>query len=258
MQSAQLRKIRDWVESYARAGRNDLPAAVALKLDHTRRVAENARDIARDLGWSPEDIDLAEALGWLHDVGRFAQFNEFGHFHDASSFNHGHRGADLVRDSGPLVDLDEESRATLLDGIRHHNAKTIPAGLPPDHVRFLQLIRDADKLDIFRVVAEGLVRDGFLELADLWPHIDLDGPINPLLLQEIRSRKQGDITHVKSLADFLLLEASWLYDLHWAPARARARHAHVLDTLAARLPSDPDVCTVLDEIRRFLEKDSPC
>lgn len=261
MTADQLDRIRDWLQAFVdsyRAADGVLPDAVALKLDHTRRVAENARDIARDLDWSPEDVDLAEALGWLHDVGRFAQFGEFGHFHDASSFNHGHRGADLVRESGVLDDLDEKSGGCLLDGIRHHNAKRIPAGLPPDHVRFLQLIRDADKLDIFRVVAEGLERDGFRELADMWPHIHLDGPIHPLLLQDIRARNQGDVAHVESLADFLLLEASWLCELHSAPARVRARRARVLDTLAAHLPADPDVRAVLDGIRGFLAEDAPC
>lgn len=260
MTADQLDRIRDWlltfVESY-RAADGVLPAAVALKLDHTRRVAENARDIARDLDWSPDDVRLAEALGWLHDAGRFAQFGEFGHFHDASSFNHGHRGADLVRESGVLDGLDEESGGCLFDGIRHHNAKTLPEELPPARRAFLDLIRDADKLDIFRVVAEGLERNGFRELADMWPHIHLDGPVNPLLLGDIRARNKGDVAHVESLADFLLLEASWLCELHFAPARARARRARVLDTLAAHLPADPDVRAVLDNIRRFLES-APC
>ncbi len=258
MQTDQLQRICDWVEVYARAGDGVQPAAVALKLDHTRRVAETARDIARDLDWNPDEVRLAEAIGWLHDIGRFAQFAEFGHFHDATSFNHGHRGADLVRESGVLDDLDEESRATLLDGIRHHNAKRLPEDLRPAGLPFLQLLRDADKLDIFHVVAEGLERDGFRELAGLWPHIDLDGPVNPLLLEDIRVRNHGDVAQVQSLADFLLLEASWLYDLHFAPSRERARRARVLDTLAARLPGDPAIRAVLDDIRRHLEGSAPC
>jgi putative nucleotidyltransferase with HDIG domain len=257
MQTDQLQRICDWVEVYARAGDGVLPAAVALKLDHTRRVAETARDIARDLDWNPDEVRLAEAIGWLHDIGRFAQFAEFGHFHDATSFNHGHRGAEIVRDSGLLDSLDDESRTTLLDGIRHHNAKRLPEELPPAGLPFLQLIRDADKLDIFHVVAEGLERDGFRELANLWPHIDLDGPVNPLLIREIHARREGDVAHVQSLADFLLLEASWLYDLHFAPSRERARRARVLDTLAARLPGGPDIRAVLDDIRRFLAQDAP-
>jgi putative nucleotidyltransferase with HDIG domain len=261
MTSEQLQQISEWVMEFANglvpAGALT-PPGVALKLDHTRRVAATARDIARDLDWIPDEVRLVEALGWLHDVGRFAQFAEFGHFQDATSFNHGHRGAEIVRDSGLLDSLDDESRATLLDGIRHHNAKRLPEELPPARLLFLQLLRDADKLDIFRVVAEGIERDGFRELANLWPHIDLNGPVNALLLEDIRVRNHGDVAHVQSLADFLLLEASWLYDLHFAPSRERARRARVLDTLAARLPGDPAIRAVLDDIRRHLEGSAPC
>jgi putative nucleotidyltransferase with HDIG domain len=251
-----LESIRTWVVAYAGAFRQasgESPPPVALKLDHTRHVAENARAIARELGWAPEDVDLAEALGWLHDVGRFAQYAEFGHFHDATSFNHGQRGADIVRDSGILADLDEESRAGLLDGIRHHNAKTIPADLPAARRRLLELLRDADKLDIFRVVLAGLERDGFRELADMWPHIDLDGPVDARLLDEIATRRHGDLAHVHSRADFLLLLVSWVYDLHFAPARARARRAGLPDAVAAHLPDAPGISAVLDAVRPFLD-----
>lgn len=255
MTAEQLQKIRDWVLSFVHGFKPSgapLAPGLALKLEHTRRVAANARDIARDLRWSSADIHLAEALGWLHDVGRFAQFAEFGHFHDATSFNHGFRGADIACEAGMLAELSEENRDCLLAGIRHHNAKTIPADTLDTHLPFLKLIRDADKLDIFRVVAEGLARNGFRELADMWPHINLEGPVNPRLLRDIRSHRHGDIVHVKSLADFLLLEASWIYDLHCAPIRERVRRNQVLNVLAVHLPDDPDTRDVLGEIRRFL------
>ncbi len=259
MTDEQLNRIRTgfsaWVEGF-RTGGAPLPAGLQLKLDHTRRVAANARDIARGLDWPPEDVRLAEALGWLHDMGRFAQFAEFGHFHDATSFDHGDRGAEIAARSGLLDGLDDEPRACLLAGIRHHNVKTIPADLPPPQVRFLRLVRDADKLDIFHVVAEGLKRDGFRELAEMWPHIDLDGPVNPRLLEDIRARREGDVKHVKSLADFLLLEAAWLYDLRFAPARERARRDRVLETLAGHLPDDPDIQEILADIRRHLAGDA--
>lgn len=258
MTADQLQQIQAWFVAFAESYRSAagvLPAGIELKLDHTRHVAENARDLSRDLHWRPGDVRLAEALGWLHDVGRLVQFAECGHFHDATSFNHGFRGADVVRDAGILDDLDDDSRAGLLDGIRFHNAKTIPAELPAARRRLLELIRDADKLDIFRVVLEGLARDGFRELADLWPHVDLDGPVDARLLDEIATRRHGDLVHVHSRADFLLLLVSWVYDLRCAPARARARRAGMPDAVAAHLPDAPDISAILDAARRFLDAD---
>lgn len=259
MNTEQLSQIQSWVEGYVDGFRQapaDLPPPLALKLDHTRHVAKNAREIARELEWAPEDVRMAEALGWLHDVGRFSQFAEFGHLHDATSVNHGLRGFEIARDSGILAQLRDGCRTSLLEGIRHHNAKTIPATISAAGLPFLKLIRDADKLDIYRVVAEEIERDGFQELAGLWPHIDLDGPISPRLLNEIRTQRDIDLRHIQSLADFLLLQAFWIYDLHYEPTRVQIRQRRILETLETHLPSDPAVLAVLETIRASLQEEA--
>lgn len=255
MTHEQLHLIPLWVETYVEqihGPGNPVPSALTLKLDHTRWVAANAREIAQQLEWPAHAIRLGEALGWLHDVGRFAQFAEFGHYHDATSFNHGWRGAEIVADSGLLVRLPPVSQACLLDGIRHHNAKTLPVEIAATSLPYLKLIRDADKLDIFRVVIEGLKRDGFQELATMWPHLDLHGPVNPRLLQEIRAHQQADLLHVRSLADFLVLQASWMFTLNYAPTARLAQERRVLDALAAYRPDAPAVHDFIHEMRDVL------
>jgi hypothetical protein len=255
MNPQSLDQIRTWVAGYVdgfRQASASLPPALALKLEHSRYVAENARDIARDLGWDAEDVCTAEALGWLHDVGRFSQFAEFGHFHDATSVDHGRRGLEIIQESDILALLPENRRRCLMEGIRHHNARTIPATLTPACLPLLKLIRDADKLDIYRVVSEGLARDGFRDLADMWPHVDLQGPVNPLILHDIRTRHTGDVAHVRSLSDFLLLQASWICGLNYVPTLKRVRGRGILETIAAHLPDDPAVQKVIDEIRNYL------
>ena len=44
-----------------------------LKVIHTYHVADNAREIAKKLNLSKEDIELAELIGLLHDIGRFEE-----------------------------------------------------------------------------------------------------------------------------------------------------------------------------------------
>lgn len=46
---------------------------IALKIEHTYHVAEACDAVAREQGWSPQDIDLAWLCGLLHDMGRFEQ-----------------------------------------------------------------------------------------------------------------------------------------------------------------------------------------
>ena len=114
-------------------------------------------------------------------------------------------------------------------------------------------MRDADKLDIFRVVAEELDRDGFRELASMWPHIDLDGPVNPQLLREVRSQPTADIALLRSLADFLVLQISWVRDLNCSPSFALVRDRRLLEALAAHLPVDSAVQDYYGEMRAWLD-----
>ena len=44
---------------------------VQMKLGHIMRVAENCKRLANDLGLTEEQIQLAELIGLLHDIGRF-------------------------------------------------------------------------------------------------------------------------------------------------------------------------------------------
>ena len=41
---------------------------IALKIEHTYHVAEACDAVAREQGWSPQDIDLAWLCGLLHDM----------------------------------------------------------------------------------------------------------------------------------------------------------------------------------------------
>ena len=257
MSDEWIHRVRKWVESRAlgaSSGQVPAPPGIAIKLDHTGRVADNARTIAIQLGWNEDDVLLAEALGWLHDVGRFDQYAQFGHFHDATSFDHGLRGFDLVRQSPLLSSLPELRRNALLEGIRHHNAKSIPGTISPQSLPFLKLVRDADKLDIFRVVADEIKRDGFRELAGMWPHVDLDGPVNPLLLQTVRSPRGADVSLLHSLVDFLVLQISWVRDLNWAPSLAMVRDRNLLDAISTHLPPDPAVQEFLRETLAWLDE----
>ena len=53
---------------------------VRLKIVHTYGVVETSRQITERMGLCPEDIDLAQLIGLLHDIGRFEQIKRFGSF----------------------------------------------------------------------------------------------------------------------------------------------------------------------------------
>lgn len=137
---------------------DDRDTSIERKILHTLRVARIAQVIALDLKMSREDVGLAWFIGILHDIGRFEQERRYGTFVDSESVDHAALGADILFCDG-LIDrfppdgLPEGWRSICEMAVRLHNKLEIPEG-PDERTRlFCRLIRDADKADIFRVVA---------------------------------------------------------------------------------------------------------
>ena len=108
------------------------------KAAHSYRVAAIAERIARSLG-QEELVDFAWLLGLLHDIGRF--------------------GADILFKEGlinrfPAEPLPEGWQNIAEIAIRQHNKLTLPEDLDENTRTLSDILRDADKVDIFRVLTE--------------------------------------------------------------------------------------------------------
>ena len=129
------------------------------KVEHTLRVAGNCERIGLSLRMNGDSVAFAWFLGLLHDIGRFEQVRRYGTFVDSASVDHAEFGADLLFrekliDKFPAENLSEEWLRVLETAVRLHNKLALPEGLDERTRRFCDLIRDADKVDIFRVVSE--------------------------------------------------------------------------------------------------------
>lgn len=254
MNNSQLCGITDWFNGYVEsffAKDGTLSPLLKMKEEHSKRVADNARLLAGDLEWSPEEGNCAEALGWLHDVGRFSQFTEFGTFSDAASINHGVRGREVVQGNRVLCAIARGEQDAILDGIRYHNVKTVPDRLAEPSLRFIRLIRDADKLDIFRIVLESVELDGFQELPNMLPQINLKGAENPKLMVDIIAHRSCSIENVHSLADFLLMQLSWIYDLNYPATLRLILERNIIAKLECQLSDTRQIHKIVHEIRCF-------
>mgnify|MGYP003206900974 FL=1 len=69
---------------------------IKLKVDHIKRVSKIAKQIAINLNLSREDIELAELIGLLHDIGRFEQVKRYNTFWDQRSVSHGLLGVEVL------------------------------------------------------------------------------------------------------------------------------------------------------------------
>lgn len=145
-------QVEEVFRQYTSAYNADDPK-IKLKIDHTFRVAMLAETIAKSVGGT--DTDLAWLCGMLHDIGRFEQVRRYHTFMDVDSVDHAVFGADLLFQEGLLErfvsDLPEEKRRILEVSIRNHSAYRVQEGLTEEEYNYCNILRDADKIDIFRV-----------------------------------------------------------------------------------------------------------
>ena len=126
---------------------------IRLKIDHTVRVAALCERIGEAAGAC--DPDLIWLCGLLHDIGRFEQIRRYGTFVDAVSVDHAMLGADLLFREGLLdrfvTGLPERDLRILKKSIRSHSAYRLGPDLTEEETAYCNVLRDADKIDIFRV-----------------------------------------------------------------------------------------------------------
>ncbi|MDO9541352.1 MAG: HD domain-containing protein [Kiritimatiellia bacterium] len=240
-----------YVNGFADAGAEQHPL-LQLKADHCECVAAEARGLSSDLKWSVSWQNAAEALGLLHDVGRFSQFAEFGTFSDSASVDHGKRGWTVIRQAGWLSRLSSKERNAIIDGVRCHNHQTIPDNLGEQSLAAVRLVRDADKLDIFRVVLDAVKRDGFQDLLTMLPNVTLDRSPSPQLVDEILGRKTASVKDVKSLADFLLMQVSWVYDLNYRPTFQRVADRDIISRIMRNIEGTSRTREFESKARQFI------
>jgi hypothetical protein len=227
---------------------------VTQKLGHSRRVAGLCRDLARDLGWPEEDAVAAEAMGWLHDLGRFIQYSQHGTFNDAASVDHGALGADLIVRDGPLDGWDTHHIDAIVFAVRHHNRRCLPDHAGDRSMAFLKLLRDADKIDIMSTFGEAIRSGDTSRYPQVFADRDAVAPASTDLLSELARGETGSYDHISSVGDIILIGVSWVHDINYLPALARIRRRGLLDGFEGILSCSPEALEAVRRVRRDMDR----
>jgi hypothetical protein len=258
MQMNQLKRLKAWFETYSKSFLTNNTAKdgpLVLKIEHTARVCENIRRLARSIDLENSDRQVAEAVGLLHDIGRFVQFSRYGTFNDRQSVNHATLGIDVLRQAAVLDGLTDVERSIIMDAVRFHNAPALPADRPSRSLVFMRLIRDADKLDIWKVFADYYRRDQLPEPAII-QHLP-DVPMwQEAVIDAVMQGRKADYHDMRSLNDYKLLQISWVFELYFHETAALARKRGDVAVIARSLPGDPILDRAVAAVMHRLEETS--
>lgn len=245
-------RFHDYVGTF-RAHAGELHPMLQLKYDHSLRVAREARDIASDLGWQAPEIRMAELIGLLHDVGRFSQYQEFRTYFDPHSVDHANRGFEVLSGSGWLAGLPPDESHLVLESVRLHSRHHLPDDLTENVLRFVNLVRDADKLDIFRILNDAIEKEALQDNPGIIWNLPRDVPPSPVIIEDLRQHRQAKYENVKSQADFCLLQLCWIYDLNYAPTRKKVAERGLVDRIARTIPGGMALADDIDHLKQYLQ-----
>lgn len=244
MSPEDLQQLQAWFDGYV-AGFYDLDPEgqrnIELKREHTLRVVDCMVAIAAGEGLTEPQRLIASAVALLHDVGRFPQYRRWRTFRDSESDNHARLSLEVIRSEGLLQHLPTEEQLLIEEAVRFHNLLELPGQFASTTDRYIRLIRDADKLDIWRVFLEyyrlpveqraSAVGLGFPDLPE----------VTPACLAALAGGQIVRLEQARVLNDFKLLQLSWVYDLNFVTTRQLLRERSYLVQLAATLPDSPAV-----------------
>lgn len=198
--------FKEYVKNY-----NPEDAKIKIKIAHIERVAEIARKLAEELNLGQEDIEIAELIGLLHDIGRFEQIKNYNTFLDRDSINHAEYGAKVLFEDGLIrkfVEEDKYDRIIKL-AILNHNKKEIEQGLSEREELHAKIIRDADKTDIFYVLT-------IADKKEVWYKPDLsDDKLTEEVYSDFIKNRLVDYKRVKTGVDLVVINFSYIFDLYF-------------------------------------------
>jgi len=253
-----LPRLQAWFEDYVSRFKTDDPlvrANMDLKAEHTRRVCEAIVDIGESLDLSREDLCIAEACAMLHDIGRFEQYRRYGTFSDDRSEDHAALGAKIIQENRVLRDFDPGVAHIIIRAVRHHNCVLLPVDEEARCLFFLKLLRDADKVDIWRVVTEYYHSPGHNRNQTIELDLPDAGRVSDRVYTSLMKGKIVEMADLKTLNDFKLLQIGWVYDLNFPRTFQIVREKGYLEKIRDALPR---TCVRAKEIyeraRAYLER----
>ncbi|MBN1575207.1 MAG: HD domain-containing protein [Chitinispirillaceae bacterium] len=252
---ADLLRIKQRFQNYVRrfyTGDESFDSAIRLKEEHTAKVMVEILDIANSMNIKRGWCYCAEIVACLHDIGRFEQFARYRTYADSKSEDHALLGVKTLDSSDILEGVDPAAREVIREVVLNHNRADLPEKPNPESSFFLMALRDADKIDILRVVTRHYCG---LDSGDT---IRLGLPDVPAVSKAVvQSVIRGEIVRnedVRTFNDLKLLQLGWVFDLNYTRSFEKVRERMYIDKIAAVLPRTGGVERAIAAARRHLER----
>ena len=253
-----LKRMHEWMSRYMKSFYSDdaqVQQGILIKEKHTGYVTANCIELAKFLKLSTHDTELAEIIGLFHDVGRFRQYSIYKTFNDADSEDHADLALKVIDELEFFKELSAPDYELVRFAIQNHNKKTIAPTDDERKLLFAKLIRDADKLDIYRVLEPFLAQAN----ADKMPNFikaggKLTADISPDFVENFVTGNQADYTKIRTNGDRKIVRLMWIYDVNYSWTMRKIVERGYIDKIVANLPMDERVAEGVRRLTAHVDK----
>lgn len=218
-------------------------------------MAENSKNIAEKLNLSKEDIELAELIGLLHDIGRFEELKITKEL-NSIKFDHATYGSKMLFEKGMIRNFIEDSQydEIIKKAIENHSKLTIEKGLNERELLHSKIIRDADKLDNYRVKQEEKIEAIFPKRVNRKEDME-ESLLSDKVYKTVLNRKCVNIYDRITPLDFWVCILAFTFDLNFDVTYNIVKEKDYINILIDRFDyKNKETKNRMENIRNILNK----
>lgn len=226
---------------------------INLKKEHSLKVVENIEILAKSIELKEFETELAMCIALLHDAGRFEQIKKYNTFSDKKSEDHAALGLKIIEEADILNDFSEEEKAYIKFAIQNHNKFAVASAPDKKAEEYAKLIRDADKLDIYRVVTEYYSKYNHSKNSSIEMELPDRPVISKKIYESVMKEKTADYNDLETLTDFKILQMAWVFDINYKCSFKIINEKSYIKNIYDTMSKNDEVIDVYRKVKIFLE-----
>ena len=251
-----LKRMHKWMNDYMKSFYSDdeeVQQGILIKENHTGYVTTNSIELANYLQLNQHDSQLAEIIGLFHDVGRFRQYSLYKSFNDSETEDHADLGIKVIDELNFFDELSDVDNDLVHFAIKNHNKRFVEPTNDERKSLFTKIIRDADKLDIYRVLEPFLDPKNIDKMPNYIKGKDRM-EISADFVKNFIAGNQADYTKIETMGDRKIVRLMWIYDINFAWTMKKIVERGYIEKIINALPPTEGIEIGIKRLREHIEK----
>lgn len=249
-------QLKKWFVDYVNTFKSDdydLQKNYDIKSYHTFKVCEEMLYLTQSLGLNKFETAMAQIIALFHDLGRFEQYKNYRTFSDKKSEDHSKLAVKIILEKELLDFLDTNSSTLICKAILNHNKTEIDSENDKQLELYSKLIRDADKIDIYRVITDYYLGNDKENMTVQLELPDTEG-FSSQIIECVLNQQVISYSLMKNLNDFKIIQLGWVFDLNFAASIKRIENRQYLPKIYSTMPVNSNLVLVYEKINDFVKK----